>query len=95
MTCVKCERLRITLTSLYIVFIHEKSLAIYRIADHTSIGNIQRMMRTNPIRYNTYEKTTHKERKEKFKHIRQKEKDQTYTPGKAKAANDISTPLIL
>jgi len=54
---------------LFILFIHKKSLAIYRIADHTSIENIQRMMRTNPISYNTYEKMIHKERKEKSKHI--------------------------
>jgi len=36
------------------------------------------MTETNPISYNTYEKMTHKEQKEKSKHIWQKGKDQTY-----------------
>jgi len=53
---------------LFLLSIHKRSSAIYRIADHTSIGNIQRMMGTNPISYNTYVKMTHKERKEKSKH---------------------------
>ncbi len=52
-----------------LLFIHEKSSAIYRIADHTSLGNIPRTMGTNPIRYNAYEKMTHKERKEKSKYV--------------------------
>ncbi len=51
------------------LFIHEKPSAIYRIADHTSLGNIPRAMGTNSIRYNTYEKMTHKERQEKSKYI--------------------------
>ncbi len=38
-------------------------------ADHTSRGNIHQTMRTNPIKYNTYEKMNHRERKENTKHI--------------------------
>ncbi len=68
-------------TTLYLslLFIHEKTSAIYRIADHTSIGNVQRMMRTSPISYNIYEKMTHNEGKEKSKtHMKERKRPNVY-----------------
>jgi hypothetical protein len=80
MKYVRCER-PISHYSLYIslFFIHEKTSAIYRIANHTSIENVQQMMRTFPISYNIYEKMTQKERKEKSKtHMKERKRPNVY-----------------
>ena len=39
-------------------FIYEKSQAIYKIVEHTSLENFHQMMGINPMKHNTYEKIT-------------------------------------
>ena len=54
---------RITLLSIYLSFIHEKSSAIYRIADHISIGNLHRIVEQIPSDIIHEKMTREKERK--------------------------------
>jgi hypothetical protein len=59
---IREERIRIAL-----LFIYRKSSSLYRMEQHASLGNIQRVIEVvrseDPIRYNTYEKIIHRERK--------------------------------
>ena len=55
-----------------------KSNRLYIIVDHAYLGNIQGMMGTNPIGYNTYEDDREREKGKVRTHMTERKNPNTY-----------------